>query len=235
MNSTASPPLVSVLVRTMGRPSVSRALACVAAQTHRPIEIVLVDAAGLGIDRKQYGHLSVRVVAGGPMNRAQAANAAMTSARGAWMMFLDEDDEIAPEHVAQLLSTAMVAGTPAAYSQTRLVAAPDLQRIMGGGPFSREKLLQSNYLAIHAVLFHRSFVDAGARFDASLELFEDWDFWLQLSRNADFAFTGQPTAIYHAAAGASGAGAGANLDRAKALEQREVLMKKWLVSPITKP
>src|SRR5690349_21310290 len=122
MNSTASPPLVSVLVRTMGRPIVSRALACVAAQTHRPVEIVLVDAAGLGIDRKQYGHLPVRVLSGTRMNRCKAANAAMTSARGAWLLFLDEDDEITPDHVAQLLSTAMVAGTPAAYSQTRLVA-----------------------------------------------------------------------------------------------------------------
>ena len=94
--------------------------------------------------------------------------------------------------------------------------------------FSREKLLQSNYLAIHAVLFHRSLVDAGARFDESLETFEDWDFWLQLSARADFAFTGKPTAIYHAAAGASGAGAGANLDRSAVLAQRERLMRKWL-------
>ena len=36
-------PLVSVIVRTMGRPELARALDSVAAQTHRPIEIVIVD------------------------------------------------------------------------------------------------------------------------------------------------------------------------------------------------
>ena len=228
MNSTASPPLVSVVVRTMGRPSLSRALASVAAQTHRPIEIVVVDAAGAGLDRKALAGLPVRLVGGGPYDRPRAANAGLAAARGAWILFLDEDDEIAPDHVALLLATALVAGVPVAYSQTKLVAAADLQRVMGGGPFSREKLLQSNYLAIHAVLFHRSLVDAGARFDETLETFEDWDFWLQLSARTDFAFTGKPTAIYNAAAGASGAGAGANLDRLAVLAQRERLMRKWL-------
>ncbi|HUP96590.1 MAG TPA: glycosyltransferase [Usitatibacter sp.] len=228
MNSTASPPLVSIVVRTMGRPTLSRALASVAAQTHRPTEVVLVDAAGIGVDRKAHGQLTLRVVGGGPYDRPRAANAGLAAARGAWIMFLDEDDEIAPDHVALLLATAAVAGLPVAYSQTKLMAASDLQRLMGGGPFSREKLLKSNYMAINAVLFHRSLVDAGARFDESLEIFEDWDFWLQLSQKTSFAFTGQATAIYHAAAGASGAGSGGNLDREAVLAQRERLMGKWL-------
>ncbi len=227
MNFTATPPLVSVIVRTVGRPTFSRALASIAAQTHRPIEIIAVDAAGAGLRLARHADLPVRVVARGALDRPSAANAGLETARGAWLLFLDEEDEIAPSHLAQLLATATVAGLPVAYSQARLIDDSAPERVFGG-PFDREALLRSNYLEIHAVLFHRSLVGAGARFDTTLATFEDWDFWLQLSRSTAFAFTGQPTAIYHAADGASGAGARGHLDREAVLAQRERLMAKWL-------
>lgn len=225
MNSTATAPVVSVVMRTMGRPELYRALASIAGQRHRPLEIVLVDAGATGIAMKQHAGVPVRAVAGGPYDRPRAANAGLRAARGAWILFLDEDDEIAPNHIAQLLATATIAGLPVAYSQTQLVDASGTGRIFGG-PFNRGALLRSNYLAIHSVLFHRSMLDA-AHFDETLGTFEDWDFWLQLSARTPFAFTGTPTAIYHASDGASGAGTGPNLDREAVLAQRERLMRKW--------
>ena len=222
-----APPLVSVIVRTMGRPSLPRALDCIAAQSHRPLEIVLVDAANAGLEVREHRGVPVRGVRRGKLDRAAAANAGLEAAHGAWLAFLDEDDEIEPAHVAELLAAARGSGAPAAYSQTRLVDAQGNAQRVFGGPFVRAALLQSNYLAIHAVLFHRSAVDAGRRFDESLPVFEDWDFWLTLSQRGDFAFTGRPTAIYRAAAGQSGAGSGANLDRDRMLAARERLMRKW--------
>ena len=211
----------------MGRPTLARALASVAAQTWRPLEIVLVDAAGAGLDMRSHAGIPVRVArGGGALDRPRAANAGLAAARGAWIGFLDEDDEIEPDHVARLVATASVAGLPVAYGQTRMIAADGAERIFGG-PFNREALLRSNYLAIHAVLFHRAFVDQGLRFDESLATFEDWDFWLQLAARTDFAFSGKATAVYRAAAGASGAGAGPNLDREAVLAQRARLMAKW--------
>jgi glycosyltransferase involved in cell wall biosynthesis len=218
---------VSVIVRTMGRATLGRALACIAAQSHRPIEIVLVDAADAGMAMDERGGIPVRIVRGGRLDRPQAANAGLAAARGEWIAFLDEDDQILPEHLAQLLEAASSNDARAAYSQTELVDASGRPQRVLGGPFNRAALLNSNYLAIHAVLFHRSFVDAGCRFDESLEIFEDWDFWLQLSRERPFAFTGRPTAIYRASSGESGAGAGANLDRARVLAHRERLLRKW--------
>ena len=222
-----SAPLVSVIVRTMGRPALPRALAAIAAQTHRPIEAVVVDAAGSGITPPAPEALPVRIVRGGPFDRPQAANAGLDAARGEWLAFLDEDDEIDPGHVAHLLATAMVAGTRAAYSQTRLLdAAGGTLRVLGG-PFNRNILLRTNYITIHAVLFHRSMLAGGARFDETLATFEDWDFWLQLSKAGPFAFSAQPTASYRATAGTSGAGSGPNLDRQQALAQRDRIMAKW--------
>ena len=226
MNNTASPPLVSIVVRTMGRPSLARALAAVTAQTWRPLEIVLVDAGARGLALEREADVPVRVVTGGLLDRPRAANAGLANARGAWIGFLDEDDEIEPDHVALLMAVATVAGLPVAYSQTRMIGGEGNERVFGG-PFDRAALLRSNYLAIHAVLFSREFVDQGVRFDNTLPMFEDWDFWLQLATQADFAFAGRPTAIYHAAGGASGAGSGPNLDREAVLAHRARLMRKW--------
>jgi glycosyltransferase involved in cell wall biosynthesis len=228
-HSTASPPLVSVIVRTMGRPTLPRALSSIARQSHRPLEIVLVDAAASGAAPSPPAGIPMRVVRRGPLDRPRAANAGLEAATGAWIAFLDEDDEIAPDHLASLLAVAMVAGADAAYSQTQLTdEAGRPTRVFGGGPFSREALLRSNYLSIHSVLFSRRFVDEGLRFDASFGMFEDWDFWLSLSSRSPLAFTGKATALYRAGEGASGAGTGTNLDRGAVLAQRERLMKKWL-------
>jgi glycosyltransferase involved in cell wall biosynthesis len=222
-----SAPLVSVVVRSMGREGLPRALGCIAAQTHRPIEAVVVDAAGAGLAPRAPEALPLRVVGGGPFDRPRAANAGIDAARGQWITFLDEDDEIDPDHVAQLLATATVAGTRVAYSQTRLLDAAGATMRVLGGPFNRNILLRTNYITIHAVLFHRSLAESGARFDEALDTFEDWDFWLQLSKAGPFAFTGRPTASYRATAGTSGVGVGPNLDRNKALAQRDRIMAKW--------
>ena len=232
MQTAAPKPLVSVIVRSLGRPELSRALASVERQTHRPLEVVLVDAGATGVSADGRTALpALTVNRGERLQRPAAANAGLEAAHGEWLMFLDEDDEIEPTHVEELLACAQASGAQVAYSQTRLIDGEGrLQRLLGG-PWRRELYLQSNYIAIHAALFSRRFVDAGHRFDPSYEVFEDWDFWLQLAQHGDFAFTGRPTALYHAAAGQSGAGAGHNLDRALALAQRDKLVRKWGAAP----
>ena len=44
-----SGPLVSVIIRSLGRPSLARSVTSVAAQRHRPLEIVVVNAGASSI------------------------------------------------------------------------------------------------------------------------------------------------------------------------------------------
>ena len=224
-----SPPLVSAIVRTVGRPELARALGSLAAQTYRPIEAVIVNAGGAPVVLPQAPGLQRNVVdPGRPLMRPNAANAGLAAARGEWICFLDEDDTIEADHIALLVATATAAGKPVAYSQARVVDRGGATlRLLGGGPFNRAALLRSNYLSMNAVLFSRDFVDAGVRVDESFPIFEDWDLWLQLSARADFAYSGKATAIYGAESGDSGAGGGANRDRERLLFHRERLMRKW--------
>jgi glycosyltransferase involved in cell wall biosynthesis len=224
--SFSTRPLVSVIVRTVGRETLARTLQCVERQTRRPIEAVVVRARDVALPAYSVT-IPVRVVDGGTLDRPRAANAGLEAAKGEWLLFLDEDDLVEADHVETLIAAAKAANARVSYSQTRLVDAAGATQRVFGGPFSKAMLRRSNYLAIHAVLFHRSFVDQGVRFDESLATFEDWDFWLQLAEHGDFAFVAKPGAIYHAAGGASGAGSGANLDREAVLRQRDHLMRKW--------
>jgi glycosyltransferase involved in cell wall biosynthesis len=225
-HSTPAPPLVSVIVRSVGRDTFPRTLASLERQTWRPLEAVVVQARDEALPAFST-LLPMRLAGGRALDRPQAANAGLEAASGEWMLFVDEDDTIEPGHVELLVATALDAGKRVAYSQSRLVDASGATQRIFGGPFRRDLLLRSNYLSINAVLFHRSFVDAGLRIDESFQIFEDWDYWLQLSDRTEFAFVAKPTANYHGMEGASGAGAGANLDREAVLRTRERLMRKW--------
>jgi|KBSMisStaDraftv2_1062788.scaffolds.fasta_scaffold32209_3 glycosyltransferase involved in cell wall biosynthesis len=225
---TDSPPLVSVLLRSIDRPELPRALAAIESQTYRPIEIVFVDAAAKGLTLE--GRTALPVVLVSPrerLPRSPAMNAAMDAARGQWIIILDEDDSWDSGHVADLVALAQSSNAGVVYSQTKLVDNEDRLIRLLGGPFRRELLIRSNYLSINAVLFSRRFIDLGQRYDLSYEIFEDWDFWMQLLQHGDFAYTGNATASYYPAAGSSQGGGGANLDRELALRQRDKLVRKW--------
>ena len=207
--SEPNAPLVSIICRTMGRPELREALASAAGQTHAPIEIILVDAAARGeaACRKDCAEIPVVLaLPDAPLSRPAAANFGLECATGDYLLILDEDDWLAPEHVAGLLD--FLGGQQkirAAYSSTRKTdAAGEATVETFGQPFDRLLLMRDNYIPIHSMLFARSLLDGGdCRFDENFDVFEDWDFWLQLSEHGEFRHIEQYTAFYRAG-GASG-------------------------------
>ena len=192
--------LVSIICRTLGRPELQQALRSIASQDYPNIEIVLVDAAGDdSLDSTAAGDRPLKLVTtGAALSRAQAANAGLKAAQGKYIQFLDDDDWIDPNHVSQLVSVLERSDeTAAAYSSTQKTnAAGDSLDYVFREDFDPTLLMRDNYIPIHAILFDSSLLENDCSFDETFDIYEDWDFWLQLSQHTNFQHIDSITAYY---------------------------------------
>lgn len=198
--------LVSLIVRTEGRRRayLADALDSAIAQTHRPLEIIVVedggtDLAGWLVGRNADTDATVRHVPITKAGRGGAGNAGLAAATGTCLGFLDEDDFLMPYHVELLLSCMQrEAPEGAAYASAQMVATRGLTedrhppkdedlRVTGNVPFSRAALWAENFLPVQSVLFHRAIYARLGGFDEALPYFEDWDLWIRYSRECSFA------------------------------------------------
>lgn len=225
-------PLVSVIVRSMGRPQLAQALESLAQQTYLAAEILVVDARGtnrLGLP-KRCGNFNLRMVnLGRPLLRPAAANAGLDDARGELITFLDEDDFCDPAHLATLAGA--LTGDPTvglAYVGLRVFEQEDAEpAFVLHLEHSLEFLFERNYLNLQAAMFRRSFVTAGQRFDEEFEILEDWDFFLGLALRTRFLRLESVTANYRGHLGTSGAGGAGNHDPQGLQRYVSQLHKKW--------
>ena len=211
-------PLVSVLVRSMDRPQLSEAIASVAAQTWPNLEVVVLNASGRAHSPllAAPAGMPLRLVQPGldegapprPCDRAVAANLALQAARGEFALFLDDDDLIHPGHLERLVAGLRARpAAVAAYAGVR-VEGPDGAFLRDYDlPWSPERLQGINFLPMHAVLFRLAPVRAsGLRFDESLPVLEDWQFWRELAALGGFVHCPGVSALYRQAHGDSGVG-----------------------------
>jgi len=198
-------PLVSVIVRTMGRRECAQALDSIALQTYPNIEVVLVEATGNpappAIERCGR-HLVRHVRPGQPLARSAAGNAGLAAATGEHLIFLDEDDVFQPDHIARLVVALREA--PASDAACAGVAVQGKDGLVDtyDGDIDFAGMLAWNRLPIHAVLFRRRLLEH-CRLDETLDLYEDWDFWLQVASRTRFARVPGVSAIYRAGLGQS--------------------------------
>lgn len=203
---SSNSPSVSLLIRSMDRDHLHTALASADAQTYAPLHIIVVNASG-------HKHRPLPVLAtpcelvesSTPLNRAEAANAALEATQTPLAMFLDDDDLIDPHHVSRLVEAlSQHPGAPAAYSGVRLEQSDGQFVSTMDSPWVPGELLVHNTLPIHSVLFQMQFVTPDYRFDTQFSQLEDWDFWLQLSRQGSFVHVPGASATYRMALGKSG-------------------------------
>ncbi|SFP42178.1 Glycosyl transferase family 2 [Nitrosomonas cryotolerans] len=195
--------LVSVIIRSMDRPTLSDALDSVALQTYANIEVVVVNAKGIdhGALNKWCGPFPLRLVSQDePLNRSQAANIGLQSARGDYLIFLDDDDLFYPEHITALVTALQNhPDTHCAYAGVRVEHYIDgqLETLAEfNEPFDLHRLWGRNFIPMHAMLFAHSLVTEHCCFDETLALFEDWDFWLQLSQHSKIMHVNKISAVY---------------------------------------
>ena len=225
-----SQPLVSILVRSMDRPTLQRALDSAAAQDYPNIEVVVVSASAVHRELPdRCGAFPLRLVRTvRPLKRAEAANVALEAARGDWFNFLDDDDELLPMHVSRLRAaldaSAGVRLAHAISADTRTDGTPIGHN---GARFKPWRQLDTGFFRPHAAMFASSLLDDGAYFDARFEILEDMDFFIQCAQRTPFQFVPEVTVRSYMDAGDSGVGRGVNRDDARIQAAIEQLRQKW--------
>lgn len=226
-------PLVSIIVRSMGRPELAQALASIARQDYLRIEVIVVDATGgshppLPDIAWQHGHV-LRVVGGDRrLPRPLACNVGLDAVTGEWFGFLDDDDTYEPHHVSALVEA--VQRHPHAlvvYGRSRILGPDGRVEKLFGFPFNRALLYHMPLFYWQAALISQKVRVLGCRFDEALEICEDRDFLQQIAEHGDFAFVPVIGFNYRPDLGTSGTGTGANRNLARLLYFDSRLKAKW--------
>lgn len=208
----AENPLVSIIVRTCGRPAVLReTLVSLRKQTYDNIEVVVVEdgaAAAEEMIREEFPDLNILYHATGEKaGRSRAGNLAMEMAHGKYLNFLDDDDLFYADHVEVLVASLVKSGKQAAYAtsfETPVVVESkdpyiyDVRNYLGvhKQPFSRIVLCHHNYIPIQSIMFEKSLFEKYGGLDETVDALEDWDMWVRYSLHTDFEFVLKTTSVY---------------------------------------
>ena len=210
--------LLSVVVRTMAGRELEclRALQGIAASSHRSIEIILVyqgraedvDTAAI---QTAAAHRPVAVL-GNPTKadeRSRNLNIGWEAAKGRYIAFLDDDDNIEPNHYSLLIGALCGSDKAWAYSRTALRAeSADLQLLSETFPFDRPQfslleLWRQNFIPIHSFLIDRfrlPEIMAQRPFCEALTRGEDWDFLLHLAYYREPLYVDTVSCYYYVSA-----------------------------------
>ncbi|MDQ6619581.1 MAG: glycosyltransferase [Pseudomonadota bacterium] len=242
-------PVVSILIRTIGRTSwLRQALRSVANQTWPAIETVVIEdgpATSQSVIDDFRECLNVRYQATGHrVGRARAGNLALATATGEWINFLDDDDVLFADHVEVLIEAVRERKAKGAYAlswetHTHVIDATtgiveEIAHITRHRqPFDRLTLWHHNFLPIQAVMFHRSLYEQYGGFAEDMDQLEDWNLWTRYTLENDFVMVEKTTSKYRVpAAVKEAAGRQELLDRAyRDAVERQRLMRLTL-SPL---
>ena len=192
-------PLVSIIVRTVSRPQLPEALDCIINQSYSNIEIIVVDALGqnqLVLDEYK-GKFPIRIVSKNrKLTIPEAANAGLKAVTGDFFGFLDEDDLIDKNHISDLLESLFDEEAIAAYSNIEMTN-PEGEHLRDfNEEFSFERLLVGNFIPIHALLIRSTVLEHNCKPDENLEIYDDWDFLLQIAQLGKFIHLNKTSGIY---------------------------------------
>lgn len=206
-------PLVSIIIRTKDRPKLlKKALQSIAFQTYRPIEVVLVNDGGCDLNIDEYINMLsdisfnyIRLKEN--IGRAHAGNVGLENIKGNYVGFLDDDDELYPEHLETLTNFLFSSDYKIAYTDSLMVYKDYIggtnvkngyrTELAFSEDFDYDKLLFENYIPFMCLLFNRDVLITSGGFDTNLDLYEDWDLLIRIGKVTPFYHIKKITANYN--------------------------------------
>ena len=180
---------ISVIIPTYNRKHlISRAIKSVINQSFKPFEIIIVDD---GSDDGTYEFINqffreIKLIRQSNNGVSSARNLGIKNAKGNWIAFLDSDDEWFSKKL-ELQKKAIDHSDKYLISHTNEIWIRNGVRVnqmkkhqkYGGSIF--EKSLDICRISPSSVLINRKIFEDIGKFDETLKICEDYDFWLRIS------------------------------------------------------
>jgi glycosyltransferase involved in cell wall biosynthesis len=200
---TASPRVSVIMPAYNAAASIERSIDSVLAQTHRDLELLIVDDGstdGTQALIARYAKSDARVR---PLLQARnagvaaARNAGIAAASGAYIAFLDSDDWWHPRKLELSLAQMRSAGARVSYSAYQRISEDGrvLSHVNPPGSLTHADMLRSNFIGNLTGMYERSLGDG----EFPRMGHEDYVFWLQMVRRAGTAVRvdhDEPLAFY---------------------------------------
>jgi glycosyltransferase involved in cell wall biosynthesis len=205
----AGGPLVSVVIPVHnGEAFAAQCLDSVFRQTHRALEVIVVDDGstdGTGALLDRYPK-PIRAIHTEHRNLPSARNRGIAEASGEFIAFLDADDLWLPEKTAkQIEAFRRLPGAGLVCTDIQKFPAsgrrPSKERIRLGRKLNRSEafplLARRNFITPSTVMVRASVAASAGGFDETLNSCEDWEYWLRLAgRGVGMAFLDEPLVLY---------------------------------------
>ena len=182
-------PLVSVVIPCFNQARfLGAAIASALAQTHTPVEVVVVDDGSTDDTAAVTARFpGVRYVRQENAGLSAARNTGLGKSRGAYLAFLDADDVLLPRAVEAALECletspecAFVSGRFRYVDADGVLQLVDVPPKVPADPYLA--FLRGNHIGMHAtVVYRRPPLEAAHGFDVSLPACEDYDLFLRLA------------------------------------------------------
>lgn len=200
--------MVTIIIRTYGDRSINllkEAISSIKNQIYKNIEIIVIEDGTNNAKKHLDNDIIYKSIS--KAGRCVAGNVGLGLAKGNYIMFLDDDDQIYPEHISTLaeeldnnkeiyavysasieIPTNFISLNPLNYKESN-------SKKTYAVPFSRPLLWHTNFMPIQSILFRRSLYDMYGGFDVNIKQLEDWDLWLRYSFKHDFKFINKVTSF----------------------------------------
>lgn len=188
-SSASALPLVSIVIPCYNHGRfLAEAIDSVLKQTWSPVEIIVVDDGSSDNTRlvaDQYP--AVRYVYQTNQGLSAARNTGVHHSRGEFILFLDADDwlyadgiECNIRHLQQHPEAAFVSGAHDKVDSNRNLLSEEMSPVANDHYL---RLLEKNYIGMHATVLYRRSIFDNVSFDTSLRACEDYDVYLRIARH----------------------------------------------------
>ena len=205
------------------------AIRSVKEQTYPNIELIVADDSSFNVKKEDVAGLPYYWLAFHSANKTR--NFAFKKTHGAYVLFLDADDELLPSTISKFVyvmerdEAAVVGGQIQRIEKStrkKLETSPKFPT------FDKESLFISNYIQTSALIRRKDFIG----FDEALTQFQDWDIWMRMSNLGKKIVHLPEVTLIYGVHGNNSQGGNMTLERYKEY-YREVLTKNMTITITT--